>query len=171
MTAPPPADLALTVAGPADAATVAVLLDAFNTEFDTPTPGASVLTARLQRLLGAESTLVVLAELPSAPPGAVADAAAPAVAIAFLTLRPSIWYEGPTITLDELYVRPDLRGRGIGHALLERSMSIARESGCGEMQINVDEVDVDARRFYQAHGFVNSEPGAHGVMFCYVRDL
>ena len=32
----------------ADAATVATLLDAFNREYDTPTPGTAVLTTRLE---------------------------------------------------------------------------------------------------------------------------
>ena len=39
------------------------------------------------------------------------------------------------------------------------------------MHINVDEVDTDARRFYERHGFVNIEPGQEHRMLCYLREL
>ena len=38
-------------AAPSDAETVARLLDAFNREYDAPTPGPGVLTTRLHSLL------------------------------------------------------------------------------------------------------------------------
>ena len=36
------------------------------------------------------------------------------------------------------------------------------------MHINVDEVDVDTRRFYERHRFVNIEDGLDYRMLCYV---
>ena len=36
------------------------------------------------------------------------------------------------------------------------------------MHINVDEVDVDTRRFYERHGFRNIEPGVDYRMLCYI---
>jgi GNAT superfamily N-acetyltransferase len=146
------------VAEPADAAVVAELLHAFNVEFDTPTPGTEVLTERLQRLLARDDVVVLLA-------------GEPAVAVALLTFRPGVWDPGPVALLEELYVRPDLRGRGIGHTVLQRAMEIARERGSQEFQINVDEGDVDARRFYEAHGFSNTEPGETERLLYYFRRL
>jgi GNAT superfamily N-acetyltransferase len=138
---------------------VAALLDAFNREFDTPTPGVPTLTERAGRLLAGEHFAVLLA-------------GDPAVGIAVLTLRPSLWYEGGAVgTLDELYVRPDLRGRRIGHALLEAACALVRDRGAGSLEINVDGADVDARRFYEAHSFSNREPGATEPMYCYYRDF
>jgi hypothetical protein len=85
------------VATEAQAATVAGLLDAFNREYDTPTPGKAVLATRLGRLLAGEDVIAML----------TGD---PAIAVALLTLRPNVWYDGPVALLDELYVAPELRG-------------------------------------------------------------
>src|SRR5215207_4634260 len=53
-------------AGPEDADLVAQLLHDFNTEFDTATPGTSVLTPRLRSLLAAPATIAYLAGDPAA---------------------------------------------------------------------------------------------------------
>ena len=87
---------------------------------------------------------------------------------AFVTLRPAIWFDGPVSQLEELYVVPELRDRGIGTEILALSRSLVREAGSPEMHINVDEVDTDTRRFYERHGFVNVEEGADYRMLCYV---
>ncbi len=146
-------------ATPADAPVVAALLDAFNREFDTPTPGVATLAERAGRLLAGAHFVVLLA-------------GDPAVGIAVLTVRPSLWYHGGAVgTLDELYVRPDQRRRRIGHALLEATCVLARDRGAGSLEINVDGVDRDARRFYEAHSFSNLEPGATEPMYYYYRDL
>ena len=59
-------------ASPADAATVAEMLHAFNTEFDTPTPTVDVLTERLRRLLAGEDMVALLAgDPPTAVPAAL----------------------------------------------------------------------------------------------------
>ncbi|MEV4321461.1 GNAT family N-acetyltransferase [Microbispora rosea] len=141
-----------------DAAAVAELLDAFNREFDAPSPGTDVLTARLRRLIGGDHLVALLT-------------GEPAVGVAVLTFRPDVWHEGPAAVLDELYVRPGLRGRRFGHALLEEACRLARERGADILAINVDGEDTDTRRFYEAHGFANTEPGAAQPMFYYYRDL
>ena len=145
-------------AAPSDAAVVAALLDAFNREFDTPTPGTEVLTRRLKQLTAEDGLVALLA-------------GEPAVGVAVLSFRPNVWYEGPVALLDELYVRPDMRGQRIGHAMLEAACHLARERGAETLEINVDGEDTDARRFYEAHGFANTEPGATEPMFYYYRQL
>jgi GNAT superfamily N-acetyltransferase len=146
------------VATPADAGTVGALLDAFNREFGTPTPGPTVLAARLEELLAHENTIAVLA-------------GEPAVGVALLTLRPNVWYEGPVALLDELYVAPELRGRGIGSALLARAELMARQAAADVVEINVDGGDTGARRFYERHGYSNIEAGEDEPMFYYYREL
>jgi GNAT superfamily N-acetyltransferase len=123
-----------------DADEVAQLLHDFNLEYDTPSPGPEVLAPRLRELLAGPETYAVLAGRPS-------------VAVALITTRPNVWYPGPVALLDELYVVPELRSRGIGARVLELVMETARDRGVGLVEINVDEADVDAQRFYARQGF------------------
>ena len=152
-------DVVVRSATPADAAVVGGLLFDFNTEFETPTPSAVELAGRFRDLLTRDDVLVLLA------------GAAEAVGFAYLTLRPTPYGDGPLAQLEELYVRPALRDRGIGTVLLTRAIADVRERGAIEMHINVDEVDVDTRRFYERHGFVNIESGTDYRMLCYLQEL
>jgi GNAT superfamily N-acetyltransferase len=140
----------------ADAGAAAALLDAFNREFATPTPGRPVLERRLERLLR-ETAMIVL--LTGDPP----------IAIAVLTLRPSLWYDGPVAVLDELYVVPDRRGEGVGSELLAAAESSVRARGGQLLEINVDAPDTGARRFYERHGYSNTEAGQ--ALLYYYREL
>lgn len=146
------------VATMADAEEVARLLHDFNTEFDTASPGPEVLAERLRDLLSGDRTFAVLA-------------GAPAVAVALVTLRPNVWYRGQVALLDELYVVPPLRGRGIGSVVIERFLSICRSRAVDLIEINVDEGDVDAQRFYERHGFSATEPGSTERAYYYFREL
>lgn len=141
-----------------DADEVARLLHDFNSEFGSPSPGVDVLAARLRVLLGTDQTIAILA-------------GTPAVAVALVTLRPNVWYAGAVALLDELYVVPRLRGRGIGSAILDRLVSSLRASGVDLIEINVDEGDVDAQRFYERHGFSSTEPGSGERSFYYFQEL
>lgn len=141
-----------------DAGEVARLLHDFNTEFETPSPGAAVLAERLRGLLAGEVTVAILA-------------GEPAVGVALVTLRPNVWYDGLVALLDELYVRPDQRGQGIGSAIIAELCALARQRGVDLIEINVDEGDVDAQRFYVRHGFHNTEPGSAERAFYFWQEL
>lgn len=139
---------------------VATLLEAFNTEFETSTPPLDVLEPRFASLLERDDSFVLIAGEPQSPIG-----------FALVTLRPTPYYDGPLATLDELYVIPSLRDRGHGTELIDAMMLELRARGCGEIHINVDEGDVDTRRFYEAHGFTNVEPERDERMLCYIQEL
>jgi GNAT superfamily N-acetyltransferase len=70
-----------------------------------------------------------------------------------VSLRPNVWFDGPVALLDELYVQPHHRSAGIGTALLAAVREEAQTRDVEHIEINVDEGDVDARRFYERNGF------------------
>lgn len=145
-------------ATPHDAARLAELLHAFNTEFDTETPGVEVLAERLRTLLGGTSTFAVLG-------------GDPPVGLALVTLRPNVWSEGPVALLDEMYVEPARRGGGVGGAVLRHMVEICRELGVAAIEINVDESDAAAMRFYERHGFSGVDPDSGERAFYFYRSL
>lgn len=144
-------------AGAEQAELIGRLLADFNAEFDTPGPSAEEFAGRLRRLLPGDDLVVLLA--------------GEADGFALLTFRLTHFFDGPLAQLEELYVRPDRRGQGIGGELLTAAIELTRQRGGEEMHINVDEVDTDARRFYERHGFVNIEPGQDYRMLCYLQEL
>jgi GNAT superfamily N-acetyltransferase len=80
------------------------------------------------------------------------------------------WYDGPVALLDELYA-PELRGRGLGSALLAAAEVVTRQRGGQLLEINVDGDDTDARRFYERHGYANTEPDQDQPLLYYYREL
>jgi GNAT superfamily N-acetyltransferase len=146
------------LATPEDADEVARLLDDFNHEFDSPSPGVDTLAVRLRTLLAGPQTIAILA-------------GRPAVGVALVTFRPNVWYAGQVALLDELYVVPDLRGHGIGSAVMDELRSIARARHVDLIEINVDEGDVDAQRFYERHGYSSTEPGSTERAFYFSKEL
>ncbi|WP_127819071.1 GNAT family N-acetyltransferase [Microbacterium sp. CPCC 204701] len=141
-----------------DAGVVAQLLHDFNTEFDSETPGPAVLRERLTRLLAGPATFALLGGEPPA-------------GLALVTLRPNVWYPGAVALLDELYVAPGSRGSGIGGAIVDRLVEECGESGVSAIEVNVDEGDVDALRFYDRHGFHLVQPDTGERAFYLSREL
>ena len=58
----------------------------------------------------------------------------------------------PGIYLEDLYVRPELRGHGIGKALLARLAALALERNCGRLEWAVLNWNEPAIRFYRSLG-------------------
>jgi ribosomal protein S18 acetylase RimI-like enzyme len=146
-------------AGPEDAAAIARLLHDFNSEYDEPTPGVAALTGYARRLLEEGEMTVLLA-------GAGPDG------LSLIRFRPCVWTGAPEAHLQELYVAPPLRGRGIGRALLEATMAAAREAGATGIDLNTGTTDTVARALYESCGFSNREGGPDGPsMLFYEREL
>jgi ribosomal protein S18 acetylase RimI-like enzyme len=147
------------VAGAADTDVIGQLLYAFNKEYDDPTPPPAELSARFKMLLAGDDTAVLLA-------GAGPDG------LAVLRFRPSIWSQALECYLAELYVKPELRGQGLGRALMEAAIDLARGKGADYMDVSTSHDDVAARKLYESCGFSNHESRPDGpIMYTYERDL
>jgi ribosomal protein S18 acetylase RimI-like enzyme len=146
-------------ATPGDAPAVARLLHDFQDEFDEPSPGVELLEGRYADLIRNKDMIVLL--IGDGPDG-----------FAQLRFRPWVYSAGLHSYLEELYVKPDLRGNGLGRALLEAAMDTARTEGAEQMELGTSENDVAARALYESAGFINTEGGPDGpVMFFYEREL
>ncbi|MGA3043659.1 MAG: GNAT family N-acetyltransferase [Bryobacteraceae bacterium] len=60
----------------------------------------------------------------------------------------------PGLYLEDLYVKPHLRGKGIGLALLKHLAEIAAERGCGRFEWEVLNWNQPSIQFYQKLGAV-----------------
>ena len=140
---------------PGDSIAIAAeLLDRFNREFDTSTPGSAILERRLKDHLANGSMFVLVIGEPTC-------------GVAVVSLRPNVWHDGAVALLDELYVEPSMRNHGLGAELLSSARAHCRTRGVEQMEINVDANDTDARRFYERHGFSAFDPdtGEHALWY------
>ena len=64
----------------------------------------------------------------------------------------STWKGRPGLYLEDLFVLPELRGLGIGKALLERVAAVAVEKECPRLQWEVLDWNTPAIDFYRAIG-------------------
>jgi GNAT superfamily N-acetyltransferase len=64
----------------------------------------------------------------------------------------STWLGQPGLYLEDLFVRPAYRGRGIGRAMLVHLAKIAVEEGCARYQWQVLDWNIPAIKFYEALG-------------------
>jgi len=154
-----PPRLAVRRATPADAADIGRLLHDFNTEFDDLTPGAERLAERITTLLAGGDTAVLLGG--SGPDG-----------LAVLRFRPAIWAEALECYLAELYVVPEHRGHGLGRALMNATLELARLQGAAWIDLGTSDADVAARKLYESLGFSNREGRPDGpINYFYEREL
>lgn len=58
----------------------------------------------------------------------------------------------PGLYLEDLYVRPEMRGRGFGRAVLRHLAQVARARGCARMEWAVLDWNEPAIRFYKGLG-------------------
>jgi GNAT superfamily N-acetyltransferase len=96
---------------------------------------------------------VVIAELGAAPDreqGSAQDHEPVGFALFFHNY--STFLGRPGLYLEDLYVRPEARGRGIGRRLLTHLAAIARERGCGRMEWAVLDWNEPAIGFYRSLG-------------------
>jgi GNAT superfamily N-acetyltransferase len=79
----------------------------------------------------------------------------------------STWLGRPGLYLEDLFVRPEDRGKGYGRALLIHLAKIARDRGCGRMEWAVLDWNDPAIQFYHKLG---GKPMDEWTVFRLTRD-
>jgi GNAT superfamily N-acetyltransferase len=79
----------------------------------------------------------------------------------------STWIGRPGLYLEDLFVRPEHRGKGYGRALLVHLAKIARERNCGRMEWAVLDWNEPAIQFYRKLG---GNPMHEWTVFRLTRD-
>jgi len=79
----------------------------------------------------------------------------------------STWLGRAGLYLEDLFVKPEKRGKGYGRALLVELAKIARDRGCGRMEWAVLDWNEPAIKFYRALG---AQPMHEWTVFRLMRD-
>ncbi len=79
----------------------------------------------------------------------------------------STWLGRPGLYLEDLFVKPEKRGKGYGRALLVELAKIARDRSCGRMEWAVLNWNEPAIKFYRALG---AKPMDEWTVFRLTRD-
>ena len=143
--------LTLRRAGADDAKTVLAFINAL-AEYEKLSHEVSASEDDIRRHLagGEVSVEVVLAELAGTPVG-------------FMLFFPnfSTFLGKPGLYLEDLFVLPHVRGRGVGRALLAYAAHVACTRGWGRLEWSVLDWNEPARRFYASIG---AEPKSEWIL-------
>jgi ribosomal protein S18 acetylase RimI-like enzyme len=128
--------IAVRIATPDDAASVARLLEAFNGPPVTPAQAA----ARMAACVGLETTLL-------------ADVDGQTAGLACLRVIPYMSDDRPYAELTELYVEASYRRQGVGRALLRSAEALAAQRGAAELILLTGPENAAGQAFYRALGY------------------
>ena len=142
-----PADATIAIR-PAMAADVPLILRLIRglAEYERMLPQVTATDDRLRRTLfpsdgSAPSAHCVIGTLDGRPAG-----------FALYFFNYSTFLAQPGLYLEDLYVEPEARGRGLGKALLLHLAALANERGCGRMEWCVLDWNQPAIEFYESLG-------------------
>lgn len=125
---------------------MARLIAGFRAYYGEELPSDETILATVERLIGDPSTEYLLA-------------GEPAVGVAQLRFRLSVWTGSEDAWLEDLFVEPGARGAGAGRALAEACIERARSRGCGRIQLDANERNEAAVGLYRSLGFECGSPG------------
>ena len=130
---------------------VTPLFDAYR-QFYQQSPDLPLARAFLRARLGAGESLVYLAEDQEA-------------ALGFVQLYPLFSSTAPRPgriwLLNDLYVVPAARGRGVARRLMDRARQLAEETGAGAIELATARSNATAQALYESLGYRRDEQFLH----------
>jgi ribosomal protein S18 acetylase RimI-like enzyme len=138
-------------AEPTDLTDVTRLIAEFRDWWGKSEPSEQVIREVAAQLLDHEHTEFLLAF------GDAGDA----VGVCQLRYRLSVWTGSEDVWLEDLFVTERARGGGHGRELVEAAFDSARARGCRRIELDVNEQNTAALRFYESLGFT-TEPKPPG---------
>jgi GNAT superfamily N-acetyltransferase len=140
-----------------EAGTVAGLLVEFRDHMHHDAPPRESFVASVQRLIDRDDAEYWLA---------ASDEDGPAGGVCQLRFRHSVWTGSDDCWLEDLFVRANERGRGLGRALVQAAMDRGRERGCARIELDTEEGNRPAVALYESLGFSNtSKSDSRGLFF------
>ena len=131
-------------AEPHEAEVVGQLLVDFRNHLGVEWPSDNAFLAGVDRLIEDPSTVFLL----GAP-----DADSPPAGVAQVRFRYGIWWAANDCLLEDLFVREDARGTGLGRALVEAVVEQARRRGCRRVELDANDENAAAQALYRSFGF------------------
>ena len=131
------------LAGPGDVAVVAGLLTEFREHEGRDWPPEDSIRAGVERLIGRDDTEFLLG---GDPPSGVVQ----------LRYRYGVWWDAEDCNVEDVFVRADARGSGLGRALVSAAIDRARERGCRRMELDTAADNAPAQGLYRSLGFFDS---------------
>lgn len=111
-------------------------------ELEIPIPHERLARAVLGVFADAQRGALLLARLDGQPAG-----------VAYLSYQWTLEHGGKSAWLEELFVEPALRARGLGRVLLHAACEHARSAGCAAVDLEVEESHARAADLYLREGF------------------
>ena len=139
-------------AAPEEAPAVAALLGGFRDHLGYDRPDDASLLASVERIIGRDDAEYLLA----------GDGGA--AGVAQVRYRWSVWWATEDCWLEDLYVRDEARGGGVGRMLVEEVLRRAAERGCARVELDVNTENPAALALYRSLGFETGKTGGQDLL-------
>ncbi len=82
----------------------------------------------------------------------------PPAGVVQLRYRYGVWWDAEDCCVEDVFVRADARGSGLGRELVSAAIDRARERGCRRMELDTGADNAPAQGLYRSLGFQD-----HGI--------
>jgi ribosomal protein S18 acetylase RimI-like enzyme len=141
-------------ASPDEAPQVAALLAGFRDHLGRDWPPDEAFLRTVRRLIVRDDVEYLLAARDDQPPQGVAQ----------LRFRLGVWMDAEDCWLEDLFVRDEARGAGLGRALAQAALERAAERGCRRVELDVNTENGPALALYRSLGFETGKTGGQDLL-------